>query len=84
MQEGSPNLVDGILNGSIQMVVNTPATREEKLFDDSYVRKTAIKANIPYMTTMAAARATAEGVKAVLENKSDSVMSLQDIHKTIE
>lgn len=66
MQEGRPNIVDAVMNGKIQLIINTPATQEEKVFDDSYVRKTAIRAKVPYMTTMAAARATAEGIEAVL------------------
>ena len=51
MQEGRPNIVDAVMNGKIQLIINTPATQEEKVFDDSYVRKTAIRAKVPYMTT---------------------------------
>jgi carbamoyl-phosphate synthase large subunit len=83
MQEGRPNIVDEVMNGNIQLIINTPAVDEEKIFDDSYVRKTAIKARIPYMTTMAAAKATAEGIETVIEQGEIGVMSLQDIHKQI-
>ena len=69
-------------NGNIQLVINTPAG-PEKVFDDSYIRKTAIKKKIPYMTTMAAARATAEGIKAVLADEGLNVCSLQKLHSTI-
>ena len=84
MQEGRPNIVDAVMNGKIQLIINTPATQEEKVFDDSYVRKTAIRAKVPYMTTMAAARATAEGIEAVLKYGEIGVMSLQEIHKAIQ
>jgi len=84
MQEGRPNIVDEVMNGKVQLIVNTPATEEERVFDDSYVRKTAIKARVPYMTTMAAAKATAEGIKTVIEQGEIGVMSLQDIHAAIE
>ncbi len=84
MQEGRPNIVDEVMNGHIQLIVNTPAVKEEKLFDDSYVRKTAIKARVPYITTMAAARAAAEGIATVLEKGEIGVMSLQEIHGLIE
>lgn len=84
MQEGRPNIVDAITNGQIQLIVNTPATKEEKVFDDSYVRKTAIKGKVPYMTTMAAAKATAQGIQTVIEQGEIGVMSLQKIHATIE
>ena len=43
-----------------------------------------IKARVPYMTTMAAAKATAEGIKTVIEQGEIGVMSLQDIHAAIE
>ncbi len=84
MQEGRPNIVDEIMNGNIQLIVNTPTAREEKIFDDSYIRKNAIKAKIPYMTTMAAARATAEGIKTVIKEGEIGVMSLQEIHESIQ
>lgn len=82
MQEGRPNIVDAIMNGQIQLIVNTPAGKE-KVFDDSYIRKNAIKKKIPYMTTMAAARATAEGIKAVKAQGRLAVCSLQEIHENI-
>ena len=83
MQEGRPNIVDEVMNGRIQLIVNTPAAKEEKLFDDSYIRKTAIKAKVPYMTTMAAAKATAEGIRVVIREGEIGVMSLQEIHAAI-
>ena len=54
MHEGRPNIVDAIKNGEIQLVINTPAGRLSK-YDDSYIRKAAIKYKIPYITTVAAA-----------------------------
>ncbi len=84
MQEGHPNIVDAVNNGKIQLIINTPATGSEKVFDDSYVRKTAIKAKVPYMTTMAACKATADGIYQVIKNGEIGVMSLQEIHKAIK
>lgn len=81
--EGHPNLIDLIEQGDIAMVINTPSTSTESAADDSYIRKTAIKAHIPYMTTMAAALASAQGIKAVKETDKPSVMSLQEIHAHI-
>ncbi|MBR6637819.1 MAG: carbamoyl-phosphate synthase large subunit [Lachnospiraceae bacterium] len=82
LQEGRPNIADLIMNGQIQLVINTPSGKESA-FDDSYIRKTAIKKKIPYMTTMAAAMATAEGIKAVKTKGQIEVCSLQEIHKNI-
>ena len=84
MQEGRPNIVDEVMNGKIQLIINTPTAKAEANFDDSYVRKTAIKAKVPYMTTMAAAKATAEGIYAVKQEGELGVMSLQEIHAAIQ
>ncbi len=52
MHEGRPNVMDCIKNGEIQLIVNTPAGKMSK-YDDSYIRKAAIKYKIPYVTTTA-------------------------------
>ncbi len=82
LYEGRPNILDLITNGKIQLIVNTPVGKDS-VHDDSYLRKAAIKARIPYMTTMAAARATAEGIRYVREHGNGEVHSLQAIHKLI-
>ena len=82
MQEGRPNIVDAIMNKEIQLIVNTPAGKD-KIFDDSYIRKNAIKHKVPYITTMAAARASIEGIAAIKSGGSIAVHSLQDLHKSI-
>ena len=64
-------------------MVNTPSSTQESAVDDSYIRKAAIKAHVPYMTTLAAAMASALGIQAVKDAGEASVMSLQDIHATI-
>jgi carbamoyl-phosphate synthase large subunit len=46
LHEGRPNLADAIENGAIQLLVNTPAGKES-VQDDSYIRKAAIKHNVP-------------------------------------
>ena len=79
IQEGRPNIVDAIMNGEIQLIINTPIGKE-RVFDDSYIRKNAIKAHIPYMTTMAAAKATAEGIRKVKKQGALEVKSLQELH----
>jgi carbamoyl-phosphate synthase large subunit len=81
MHEGRPNIVDGIKNKEIQLVINTPSGKLSK-YDDSYIRKTAIKYKIPYMTTLAAAIAAAKGIAAYRKGKG-SVSSLQNYHKEI-
>lgn len=80
--EGRPNIVDSIKNGEIQLVLNTPSGKLSQ-HDDSYIRKSAIKYKVPYITTIAAALASARGIKAV--RKGDrSVKSLQMYHADIK
>jgi carbamoyl-phosphate synthase large subunit len=81
MHEGRPNIVDGIKNKEIQLVINTPSGKLS-IYDDSYIRKTAIKFKIPYITTLAAAIAAAKGIAAYQHGK-ESVRSLQEYHADI-
>ena len=83
MYEGRPNIADQIANGEIQLIINTPAGKDS-VTDDSYIRKAAIKHRVPYITTMAAAKASAEGIKAIKHDKHFTVKSLQAHHDEIE
>jgi carbamoyl-phosphate synthase large subunit len=76
--ENRPHLADQITNGDIQLVINTPIGKASTI-DDSYIRKTAIKNKIPYVTTISAATATASGIKAYKEG-CGSLKSLQEYH----
>ena len=78
--EGRPNLIDLILNNQVDLVINTPSSSTESVHDDSAIRKAAIKMHIPYMTTMAAAKATALGIQAEQSIDEPEVHSLQEIH----
>ena len=82
MYEGRPNIADQVANGEIQLIINTPAGKDA-VTDDSYIRKAAIKHRVPYITTMAAAKASAEGIRAVKENTHFGVKSLQAHHADI-
>ena len=82
LYEGRPNILDAITNGEIDLIINSPVGKES-VHHDSYLRKAAIKARIPYMTTMAAAKATAEGIAYVKKNGSSEVRSLQELHSLI-
>lgn len=82
MHEGRPNIVDAIKNGWIQLVINTPDGKRSK-YDDSYIRKAAIKYKIPYITTTAAAVAAARGIEVYRRGKGES-RSLQSYHADIK
>lgn len=84
LYEGRPNIVDGITNREINLVINTPSGKRSKN-DDSYIRKTAIRYKVPYITTMAAALASAKGIAAFKENhcQESRLKSLQEYHADI-
>ena len=82
LYEGRPNLLDLITNGEINLIINSPVGDDSE-YDDSYLRKAAIKAKIPYMTTIAAAKATAEGILHVQKAGNGEVHSLQTLHGLI-
>jgi len=81
MHEGRPHIIDAIMNGEIQLVINTPSGKLSQ-HDDSYIRKAAIKYKVPYITTLAAAVATTKGIAAHRQGKS-GVKSLQSYHADI-
>jgi len=81
VHEGRPNIVDAIKNHEIDLVVNTPAGRLSE-YDDSYIRKNAIKYKIPYITTTSAALSSAKGIRE-RQNGEYKVKSLQDYHSEI-
>ena len=85
VSEGRPNIVDSISNKEINLIINTPESKLSE-FDDSYIRKIAIKNKIPYITTMAAALASAKGISAYLNNHPAKVeqKSLQEYHDSIK
>ena len=82
VREGRPNIADAIKNGEIDLVINSPIGKYG-ITDDSYIWKTAIKHKIPYITTMAAAKAAAKGI-AAFRKKDPQVVSLQEYHADIQ
>ena len=80
--EGQPNIEDWIINGKIQLIVNTPAGKTAA-HDDSYLRKGAIKHRVTYITTMVAAKAAAEGINQMNKHGNSEVLSLQEWHGLI-
>jgi carbamoyl-phosphate synthase large subunit len=69
------------MNRAIQMVINTPAGKMSE-HDDSYIRKMAIRYKIPYITTMTAALAAANGIAAYRQSGA-AVNSLQSYHARV-
>ena len=78
---GRPDIVDAVKNREVNLVINTPCGKDSQE-DDSYIRKTAIRYKVPYITTIAAAVATAKGIQARREGQG-AVKSLQEYHEEI-
>jgi len=82
LYEGRPNILDHISNGDIQLIINSPAGKES-VHDDTYIRKSAIKYKIPYITTIAAGHAAAEGIDHMKKRHLGNIHSLQEWHTSI-
>ena len=80
--QGRPDVLDMIKNREIALILNTPSNRRDSRADDNSIRRAAIKYRIPYLTTIAAALAASEGIKAAREGKGE-VRSLQSYHASI-
>ena len=82
LHEGRPNIADAIKSKEINLIINTPVGRMS-VYDDSYIRMLAIQYKVPYVTTMAAARATVAGIDSVKTKKSQP-KSLQEYHAMLK
>ncbi|MCF0135189.1 MAG: carbamoyl-phosphate synthase large subunit [Lachnospiraceae bacterium] len=78
-----PNILDVITNGQVQLIINSPHGKDSA-HDDSYIRKAAIREKIPYITTMAAGFAAAEGIYQMNNFKASDIRSLQSLHASIK
>ncbi len=78
VNEGRPNIVDLVKTGKVDLIINTPLGRES-FFDEKAIRSAAIRYNIPCITTLSAAHAVTQGIRA-LQRHGVSVTALQDLH----
>jgi carbamoyl-phosphate synthase large subunit len=81
VHEGSPHTADRIAAGDIQLVINTVGPDPQAVEDSASLRRAALLAGVPYCTTLAAARASAEAIVA-LRDERIGVRSLQQIHES--
>jgi len=80
INEGRPNVADRIKNGEISLVINTPLGAQSQA-DSYYIRRTALVYNVPYFTTLAAAKAVAHAISHLVRGEL-TVRSLQEYHGT--
>jgi carbamoyl-phosphate synthase large subunit len=81
VNEGRPHVGDELVNGRIQLVINTPVGRES-FFDDKVVRRTAMMQQVPCITTLTGAAAAVQAIKS-LRTEGLSVRSLQEYHADV-
>ena len=84
INDGRPDISDDIKNGIVQFIINTPIGQRRSHVDDSYIRKAAIRYKVPYMTTIAAAAASAKGIAELHQQKRAAGKSLQEYHAEIK
>jgi len=82
INEGRPNVLDAIVNRQVSLVINTPSGRRDARADDASIRKAALKYKVPYLTTVAAAVASAQGIRAARDS-AGGVKSIQAYHADI-
>nr|MCR5685238.1 carbamoyl-phosphate synthase large subunit [Lachnospiraceae bacterium] len=83
LNAGRPNVSDVIINREVSLIINTPAGKRGTT-DGSFIRKSAIREKIPYLTTMAAAKAAAKGILAIKRGQVSPIKSLQELHASIK
>ncbi len=76
--EGRPNAIDKLIDGTVQLLINTPLGKHAQQ-DDFIIREAAIAHQVPYTTTLSAASAACDAIEA-LRSKVPEVRSLQDWH----
>jgi len=81
INEGRPHVGDQILNGQIDLVINTPLGRES-FFDDRLVRRIAMLHGVPCITTLTGAAAAVSAIRA-LRSEGLDVRSLQEYHAAV-
>ena len=72
VNEGRPNVVDRMINGEIDLVINTPLGKES-FFDEVAIRRTSLERDIPCLTTLSAAAAAIEAIQAIRDEKGRGV-----------
>lgn len=80
--EGRPHVVDKIINGEVNLIINTPSGRGARS-DGYHIRRTAVDLGIPYITTVPGALAAVKGIEAV-KNRGISVKAIQEYHGELE
>jgi len=78
VSEGRPNITDHLTNGEIVMAINTSDNQALTKNDGIEIRRTVLRMNVPYFTTVAGAKASVEAIKALRNKEGISIKSIQE------
>ncbi len=78
VSEGRPNIIDLLTNGDISMAINTSEAKESSKDDGKDIRRSVLKMNVPYFTTVAGAIASVEAIKVLKTNDVSTPKSIQE------
>ncbi|MCS7122111.1 MAG: carbamoyl-phosphate synthase large subunit [Archaeoglobaceae archaeon] len=78
VSEGRPNVVDAIINGEINLIINTPSGKKGKT-DGYEIRRAAVDYQVPYITTLAGALAALKAIESI-KKKTVTVKTIQEYH----
>ena len=78
VSEGRPNIIDLLTNGDISMAINTSEAKESSKDDGKNIRRSVLRMNVPYFTTVAAANAAVEAIKVLKTNDVSTPKSIQE------
>jgi carbamoyl-phosphate synthase large subunit len=81
VREGRPHVVDLIINRGVDLVVNTTSNKKE-IAESRSIRQTTLQFRVPYTTTIAAAKASALAIKAMIDGEI-GVKTIQEYHEGI-
>ncbi len=81
VSQGRPNVIDLIINGEIDLIINTPSGRRGKT-EGYLIRRAAVDYNIPYITTYSGAYAAVKGIESIRKAEL-SIKSLQEYHEEV-
>jgi carbamoyl-phosphate synthase large subunit len=81
VSQGSPNIRDAVIDGEIDLIINTPSGKQSA-DDGYYIRRMAVEMGIPYVTTLAGARAVLNAIEHVKEGEI-GIKSLNEYHDSL-
>ncbi|MBP2029602.1 carbamoyl-phosphate synthase large subunit [Methanohalophilus levihalophilus] len=81
VHEGSPNVIDMLRRGDVALIINTPTSRQSRR-DGYHIRRAAVDYQVPYITTIQAAKAAVEAISSMKSDKV-TIKSINEYHEEV-